>query len=123
MRSGFPLFESWLGYDSHVLEEMVRILGKPPESWWSAFDERGIAVTKVEGPSQHSLVDQVGDIGAEDEPPLKGEAPTRPWIRTTRYQTISRGSTLPCGSATKDSKLQARRTFASRGNSKAQMVH
>lgn len=63
-----------------MLEETVRILGKPPESWWSAFEERGNAVTKVEGPSQDSLVDQVGDIGAEDEPPLRGEAPTRPWI-------------------------------------------
>ena len=80
MRSGFPLFESWLGYDSHVLEGMVRILGKPPEPLYSAFEERGTAVTSVADAGQYSLLDQVNEIGVDDEPPLRGEAATRPWL-------------------------------------------
>ena len=80
MRSGFPLFESGLGFDSHVLEEMVRILGKPPESLCATFEERGTAVMEVEETGQYSLIDQVSEIGADDEPPLRGEAPTRSWV-------------------------------------------
>ena len=80
MRSGFPLFESWLGNDSHVLEQIVRTLGKPPESLCAAFEKRGTAVTNVKGAGRYSLVDQVSEVGAEDEPPLRGEAPTRPWM-------------------------------------------
>lgn len=63
MRSSFPLLESWLGYDSHVLEEMVQILGEPPKSLSTVFEDQGTAVTKVEGTGQYSLVDQVSEIG------------------------------------------------------------
>lgn len=80
IRSGFPLFESWLGYDSHVLDEMLRILGKPPKSLCTPFQERGTAVTKLEEAGQGSLLDQVSEIGADDEPPMEGEAPKRPWV-------------------------------------------
>ena len=67
-----------ISYDNHVPELMVQVLERPPKSWWSAFEERGTAVTKVKEAGQYSLVDQVSEIGAEDEPPLRGEAPTRP---------------------------------------------
>lgn len=79
MRSGFPLFEPWLGYDNYVLEEILRILGKPPEAMCTAFEERGTAVTKGDGVGQSSLGDQISEIGADEEPPLRGEAPARPW--------------------------------------------
>lgn len=62
MRSGFPLFESWLGYDSHVLEEIVRTLGKLPESCWSTFERRCNAVTKVDRPGDYTFLDQVSEI-------------------------------------------------------------
>lgn len=63
-----------------MLEQIVRTLGKPPESLCAAFEERGIAVKIEKGAGRYSLVDQVSEVGAEDEPPLRGEAPTRPWM-------------------------------------------
>lgn len=69
-RSGFPLLESWQGYDSHVLEEMIRVLGRPSDSWWFAFDERGTAVTEKVGESRPGFF-----IGAE--PPMRGKTPSR----------------------------------------------
>lgn len=72
MQSGFPEFGSWLGYDSHVLEEMVRILGKPSGSSCNA------SVGKVKGCGQCSLFDQVGDIGADES--FETLSPIRLWM-------------------------------------------
>ena len=59
---------------------ILRILGKPSESLCTAFEKRGIAVTKLEEADQGSLLDQVSEIGADDEPPMEGEAFTRAWL-------------------------------------------
>ena len=48
MQSGFSLFESWLGYDSYVLEEMVRTLRKRLKSWWSTSEQPGVSVKEEE---------------------------------------------------------------------------
>uniref|UniRef100_A0A0W0G6R6 non-specific serine/threonine protein kinase n=1 Tax=Moniliophthora roreri TaxID=221103 RepID=A0A0W0G6R6_MONRR len=40
MRAGFPLFESFLGSDDHVLKETVQMLGKLPDPWWNSFGTR-----------------------------------------------------------------------------------
>ncbi len=42
MRSGFPLFESFVGSASEVLQEMVRVLGPPPEPWLPLFEQHDI---------------------------------------------------------------------------------
>ncbi|KZV75818.1 kinase-like protein [Peniophora sp. CONT] len=39
MRAGFPLFEVFFGSDIEVLVEIVSVLGRLPDPWWSAFEE------------------------------------------------------------------------------------
>lgn len=34
------IFESWDEGDEEVLSQMVQVLGKLPESWWSSWEER-----------------------------------------------------------------------------------
>ncbi|KAK9483125.1 kinase-like domain-containing protein, partial [Lipomyces starkeyi] len=42
MRAGRQLFESFLGGPHEVLLQIVQILGKLPEPWWSSWDKRHV---------------------------------------------------------------------------------
>ena len=69
IRSGFPLFESFVGSSTEILEEMVRILGMPPESSHSLWIKDGITITnhaKWDGPA---LNERIRGIGLYDEEP------------------------------------------------------
>ena len=66
MRSGFPLFESFIGSPSEVLQEMVRILGAPPKLWWPSFEKHEIDVQN-DISSGSLLGEQIREIGMNDE--------------------------------------------------------
>ncbi|TFK27481.1 kinase-like protein [Coprinopsis marcescibilis] len=40
IRAGFALFEAFLGSEVDVLKQTVEMLGRLPEPWWGAFEER-----------------------------------------------------------------------------------
>ena len=68
-RSGFPLFESFVGSSTEILEEMLRILGLPPESSHSLWKEAGITIidhAKWDGPA---LDERIKGIGIYDQEP------------------------------------------------------
>ncbi|KAL9129215.1 MAG: hypothetical protein Q9217_002284 [Psora testacea] len=69
VRSGFPLFESFVGSSTEVLEEIVRILGMPPESSHSLWKKDGITITdhaRWDGPA---LNERIRGIGIYDQEP------------------------------------------------------
>ena len=71
IRSGFPLFESFVGSSTEILEEIVRILGMPPESSHSLWKEDGITITDHAKRDGSPLNDRIREIGIYDqEPPI-----------------------------------------------------
>ncbi|KAF9783338.1 kinase-like domain-containing protein [Thelephora terrestris] len=40
IRAGFALFESFLGSDVDILRQTVETLGRLPDPWWAAFEDR-----------------------------------------------------------------------------------
>ncbi|CAA7268662.1 unnamed protein product [Cyclocybe aegerita] len=84
IRAGFPLFEAFLGGDDEVLKEIVATLGKLPEPWWNAFenrhcwfDENGtVKASELQQtmlPAEKTSIRQkLASIGAQDEPPVTG---------------------------------------------------
>lgn len=77
MRSGTPLFEQFFGGHTEVLRQMVQTLGKFPEPWWNAwedrynyFDDQGKPKQEwpndIPGAVEYPLMEQIKDIGAED---------------------------------------------------------
>lgn len=40
IRAGFVLFESFLGSDVDILRQIVEMLGRLPDPWWAAFEQR-----------------------------------------------------------------------------------
>ena len=67
MRSGFPLFESFVGSPSEVFQEMVRILGTPPSLYWPSLEQHDIYVRQNEASSGSSLGERIREIGMNDE--------------------------------------------------------
>ncbi|MCJ1260021.1 hypothetical protein MMC24_007861 [Lignoscripta atroalba] len=67
MRSGFPLFESFVGSSSEVLQEMVRILGTPPKPWWPSLEQHDIYIKQNEASRGSLLGERVREIGMNDE--------------------------------------------------------
>ena len=66
-RSGFPLFESFVGSSTEILEEMVRILGMPPESSHSLWKEEGITMTDQVVWDGSALNERIREIGMYDQ--------------------------------------------------------
>lgn len=66
MRSGFPLFESFVGFRTEILKEMVRILGIPPKPFHALWKQGGITFTDDERPND-SIKDRIREIGMYDE--------------------------------------------------------
>lgn len=69
MRSGFPLFESFVGSPTEVLKEMIRILGPPPRVDWPSWEKQGIHI-KLDAleteDSTGALSDRTKEIGIYD---------------------------------------------------------
>jgi serine/threonine-protein kinase SRPK3 len=78
IRSGGQLFSDWVGTKDDVLRQMVQAFGKPPEPWWSMWEERGLFFDEDGEPrrtwdngivraSKFELQEMIAEIGAEDE--------------------------------------------------------
>ena len=67
VRSGFPLFESFVGSSTEVLEEIVSILGSPPESSHSRWKEAGIAITDHAEWDRSAVNERIRAIGSYDQ--------------------------------------------------------
>ncbi len=77
IRSGTPLFESFFEGPTEVMRQMVQTLGKLPEPWWNAWEQRYAYFDDHGKPKQqwaqgiplaveYPLVEQIKDIGTED---------------------------------------------------------
>ena len=69
VRSGFPLFESFVGSSTEILEEIVRILGLPPESSHSLWKEAGITIPDHAKWDGSALNERIKGIGTYDHTP------------------------------------------------------
>ena len=69
VRSGFPLFESFVGSSTEILEEVVRILGMPPESSHSLWKKDGITTTDHVKWVRPALDERIREIGIYDQEP------------------------------------------------------
>ena len=67
LRSGFPLFESFVGSSTEVLEEIMRILGMPPESSHALWKKDGITITDDAKRDEPALNEQIRNIGMYDQ--------------------------------------------------------
>lgn len=77
IRSGKRLFVSFFGDPSEVVEQMVETLGKLPEPWWNAWEQRYVYFDdlgrskkqRAQGDSlavEYPLVKHIKDIGTKD---------------------------------------------------------
>jgi len=67
MRSGFPLFESFVGSSTEVLKEMVRILGMPPEPSHSLWEKYAITIADHAQLDGSILNNRTREIGIDRE--------------------------------------------------------
>ena len=67
IRSGFPLFELFVGSSTEVLEEMVRILGMPPEPSEHLWEKYGVTIADHAPLDESSLNDRIREIGMYDQ--------------------------------------------------------
>ncbi|MCJ1403024.1 hypothetical protein MMC11_006246, partial [Xylographa trunciseda] len=67
MRSGFPLFESFVGSSSEILEEIVRILGVPLKSSHHPQKQDGITIADHAQLNGFTLNDRIREIGMHDQ--------------------------------------------------------
>ncbi|KAL9597210.1 MAG: hypothetical protein Q9219_005297 [cf. Caloplaca sp. 3 TL-2023] len=70
LRSGFPLFESFLNSTQQVLEQILKILGPPPDELWASLKPYDIHQVQFETSGSSLLTEQVSSIGQDDEEPL-----------------------------------------------------
>ena len=88
IRAGFPLFESFFGDYVDVLKQTVEILGRLPDPWWNAFEQRTVWFDEDGRPktpgnqggadmalrtSKSSIREQLHLIGAQDDAPFTNE--------------------------------------------------
>ena len=67
IRSGFPLFESFVGSSTEILREMARILGILPEPSNSLWEKYGITVVNHAQTDESALNDRIREIGMYDQ--------------------------------------------------------
>jgi serine/threonine-protein kinase SRPK3 len=77
IRAGFPLFDPWCSTTASILCEIVYLLGKLPEPWWSSFTDRSEYFDdngnpKLQG-GRKNIRAQLYSIGTEDFPPHPGK--------------------------------------------------
>lgn len=86
----FSLFESFLGNDVEVLKQTVETLGRLPDPWWGAFEERGVWFEENGQPMSEQDQDRAGvlltshrtsirmkllEIGEQDNSPSEDKGP------------------------------------------------
>ncbi|KAF9511351.1 hypothetical protein BS47DRAFT_1346871 [Hydnum rufescens UP504] len=74
IRAGSPLFDPFLGSDTLILKQIVEVLGKLPEPWWSSWEARQPAEEqRKEGVLlpvlKSSLHQKLREIGEQDDVP------------------------------------------------------
>jgi serine/threonine-protein kinase SRPK3 len=84
IRAGFPLFEVFIGGPDEILKEIVATLGKLPEPWWGAFENRHLWFDEDGMPKERerqqtllpaektSIEQKLASIGSGDMPPATG---------------------------------------------------
>lgn len=88
IRAGSALFSSFFGSDADILRQTVEILGRLPDPWWAAFEER-VSWFEEDGEpksaqdqesagvllqaSKSSIREQLRFIGTQDEAPFTDE--------------------------------------------------
>jgi serine/threonine-protein kinase SRPK3 len=60
IRAGFTLFESFMGSDIEVLKQTVETLGRLPDAWWGAFEQRALWFDKDGKPKSEQDQDRAG---------------------------------------------------------------
>ncbi|KAH9961214.1 kinase-like domain-containing protein [Russula dissimulans] len=90
IRAGFSLFESFLGSDIEVLKQTVETLGRLPDPWWGAFEQRALWFGEDGQPMSEQDQDRAGvllkayrtsirmkllEIGKQDDPPPEDDGP------------------------------------------------
>ena len=98
IRAGFALFESFLGSDVDILRQMVETLGRLPDPWWTAFEQRTLWFEGDGQPksdqdqeragvllkaSRSSIRAKLLEIGEQDDLPSEDEGPMieKPGVR------------------------------------------
>jgi serine/threonine protein kinase len=78
MRAGDTLFTSIMGGADEIIQQMVQMKGKLPDSWWKRWDKRSMSFGEDGRPNEHwpqgrvlameyPLEKMIGDIGSEDD--------------------------------------------------------
>lgn len=67
IRSGFPLFESFVGSSTEVLKELVRIIGMPPAPFHSLWGKYGVNIANHARLDRSSLQDRIRELGIDDQ--------------------------------------------------------
>lgn len=90
IHAGVALFESFLGSDVEVLKQTVETLGRLPDPWWGAFEQRALRFGEDGQPTNEQDQDCAGvlleahrtsirmkllEIGKQDDPPFEDEGP------------------------------------------------
>ncbi|KAE9392322.1 kinase-like protein [Gymnopus androsaceus JB14] len=88
LRAGFPLFDSFFGSDTDILRQTVETLGRLPDPWWGAFQDRSLWFEDNGQPksmdeqqevgqpihsSESSIRHKLHSVGMLDDPPLSDE--------------------------------------------------
>lgn len=77
IRAGNPLFTSLMGGQDEIIQQMVQMKSKLPESWWQSwekkslyFDDNGKPLQNRSGgfpmAVEYPIEEMIGDIGSED---------------------------------------------------------
>jgi serine/threonine-protein kinase SRPK3 len=95
---GFALFKSFLGSDVNILRQMVETLGRLPDPWWAAFEQRALWFEGDRQPKSKQDQEHAGvllkayrssirakllEIGKQDDPLSEDEGPMieKPGVR------------------------------------------
>ena len=98
IRAGFALFESFLGSDVDILRQTVETLGRLPDPWWAAFEQRALWFEEDGHPKSEQDQERAGvllkahrstirakllQIAEQDDPPSEDEGPMieKPGVR------------------------------------------
>ncbi|EIN11905.1 kinase-like protein [Punctularia strigosozonata HHB-11173 SS5] len=79
IRVGYPLFDPFFPTTTSILRQTVATLGRLPDPWWQAFEERTVWFEDDGQPknpdSQISIADLLRSIGTDDVPSSVDEGP------------------------------------------------
>ena len=90
IRAGFSLFESFTGSDVDLLKQTVEVLGRLPDPWWGAFEQRALWFGEDGQPKSEQDQERAGvllkayttsirakllEIGEQDDLPSEDEGP------------------------------------------------